>query len=182
MKKILETERLILREIEYSDTDGIFELDSNPAVREYLPGALLQSRDDAIPIIDRMRNYYEDYGTGWWAVVKKDNEKFLGWCGVKYNDTIQNGNNGFHELGYRLIESAWGVGYASEAALACRDHAFNTMGLSRLIGLSDPGNLASSRILEKCGMTLRNEFLYEYQGEELPCLWLEMGSDDYKQT
>jgi RimJ/RimL family protein N-acetyltransferase len=56
------------------------------------------------------------------------------------------------ELGYRLARPAWSQGFATEAALACRDDAFYRAGLSELISLIDPANIRSQRVAEKVGM------------------------------
>jgi RimJ/RimL family protein N-acetyltransferase len=65
------------------------------------------------------------------------------------------------ELGYRLARSAWGKGYATEATIAVRDHAFTSLGMKRLIAIIDPSNLASVRVAEKLGMRFESEVMLE---------------------
>jgi RimJ/RimL family protein N-acetyltransferase len=65
------------------------------------------------------------------------------------------------EIGWRLMRSAWGQGYATEAARAVRDYAFNTLGLQRLIAMIDPSNLASIRVAKKIGMCYEKDILLE---------------------
>jgi [ribosomal protein S5]-alanine N-acetyltransferase len=61
-------------------------------------------------------------------------------------------------LGYRFIKKFWGKGYATEVAFACIQYGFNRLNLQQIIGRALPGNLASIKVLEKCGM--------QYLGEE----------------
>ena len=65
------------------------------------------------------------------------------------------------EIGYRLRRSAWGQGYATEAAQEVRDYAFHTLGMKRLIAIIDPANVASIRVAEKIGMNYEQDVMFE---------------------
>ena len=82
---------------------------------------------------------------GRWGVVNRQDEDFIGWCGL-------NNIDGEIDLGYRFFRSAWGQGFATEAARACIEYGFGTLRLSRIIARALPENIASWKVLEKVGM------------------------------
>lgn len=86
------------------------------------------------------------FGHGRWMVARKETGEALGWCGLKNED-------GVIDLGYRFFRSAWGKGYATEAAQACIDYGFDKLNMPRITGRVLPDNIASCRVLEKVGMT-----------------------------
>lgn len=144
MKQILETKRLILREFDVNDAYNFYNLNLNPNVIRY-------TGDKAFPSVEEaesfLANYsvYQDFGYGRWAVIEKDTEEFLGWCGLKFD-------NGKTDLGFRFFEEHWGKGYATESAQACLDYGFQKLGLEEIIDRAMKENLASIRVLEKIGM------------------------------
>jgi hypothetical protein len=83
----------------------------------------------------------------------------IGYCGLFYFPDIDGQPE--IEIGYRLARSAWGHGYATEAALSVRDFAVTTLGIKRLIAMIDPSNLASIRVAEKLGMRYEKEVMLE---------------------
>lgn len=170
MKKPIETERLILRELELSDAEGMFELDSNPNVHLFVGNKPVKHIDESIEYIKFVHKQYKDLGTGRWAVVLKETNEFIGWSGIKFiTDEINNHKN-FYELGYRFIEKHWGKGYATEAGKAFINRAFNEMKVDVLYAYADAGNENSRKILEKLGFRFVNSFVYE---EELE-VWYEL--------
>lgn len=88
-----------------------------------------------------------------WAVTTKPEGRFLGFCGFSHH--LINGEP-FWELGYRLIPSVWGYGFATEAAAACRDWFFRTRIEDHFALMIEPANVASVRIAQKIGA--RHEF------------------------
>jgi len=165
----LETERLYMRPFEASDADGLFELDSNPNVHRYLGNRPIISPSQCFDIINLIQRQYEAYGIGRYAVLLKDTDTFIGWAGLKFIDEPKNGLTGFHDIGYRLQEAHWGKGYASEAAFAWRDHAFDTMEIPILYASAHIDNNGSNIILQKIGMQMTGQ--YDYDG--LPCNWYQ---------
>lgn len=157
---ILKTERLILREFDEADVEPFFRMGSDPAVIRYTgdPGGGLRDFDHALevmrsrPIVD-----YEKYGYGRWACVLKSNGAVIGFVGLKFLTDLQE-----VDLGYRLLPEYWGKGLATEASRAVVDYGFTRLGLKRIIGIVDPENVASVRILEKVGMSPAGQS--EYQG------------------
>lgn len=170
MKKSIETERLLLRELNLSDAAGMFELDSNPNVHIFLGKKPVKNSAESIAQIENIQQQYKDFGIGRWAVVLKETNEFLGWSGIKFITNEINNHIDFYEIGYRFIEKHWGKGYASEAAKAFIEYAFNEIKTDYLYAYADEGNKNSRKILEKLGFQYVNSFLYE---EELE-VWYEL--------
>ncbi|KAF2517373.1 GNAT family N-acetyltransferase [Flavobacterium foetidum] len=170
MKKTIETERLILRELQLSDAEGMFELDSNPKVHLFLGNKPVKHIEESIENIKFIQKQFADLGTGRWAVVLKENNEFIGWSGIKYSTDEINNHKNFYELGYRFIEKHWGKGYATEAGQAFVDYAFTEMNVEKLYAYTDAGNENSRRILEKLGFHFVNSFEYNEEIE----VWYEL--------
>jgi RimJ/RimL family protein N-acetyltransferase len=155
---MLETERLLLRHLAASDLDDLVALDSDPEVMRNLtdgqptPRAVMRER------LPRILAYAEkDPNTGFFAAILKSSGSFIGWfhlrpCPLPPHDM---------ELGYRLMRSVWGQGYATEGGRALLDQAFGKMGLERVIARTLKANLASRRVMEKLGMRYESTFLEE---------------------
>lgn len=170
MKIPIETERLLLREVVFSDVEGMFELDSNPNVHTYLGNKPVTTIEQSREYIEFLQQQYKDFGTGRWAVILKETNEFIGWSGIKFiTDEINNHQN-FYEIGYRFIEKHWGKGYATEAGKAFIDRAFNEMKVDAVYAYADEGNNNSRKILEKLGLQFVNSF--EHEGERE--VWYEI--------
>ena len=155
--KILETDRLLLREFEITDLDSMAELFADVEVMKFSSGT--KSREESQAWLERCLNNYSEFGFGLWAVVKKDGLEVIGYCGLSCFPDICGQKE--TEVGYRLMRSEWGCGFATEAAIAVRDYGFMKEGLSRLIALVDPNNVTSIRVAQKMGMRFEKEALLE---------------------
>jgi ribosomal-protein-alanine N-acetyltransferase len=169
MKTSIETERLLLRELEPSDDAGMFELDSSAEVHRYLGNKPVTDIEQSREYIRNIRQQYIDNGIGRWAVILKETKEFIGWAGIKLERNV-NGHSEFYDLGYRFIERHWGKGYATESAKAFIDYGFNDMNLKVINAYTSIENKGSQNTLQKCGLQLMNVFTYE--GE--PELWYEI--------
>lgn len=155
----LETPRLLLRPIELTDAPGILALDSDPDVLRYVPNAPLSTLAEATTIVEYIRAQYQRNGIGRWAVERKEDSAFIGWCGLKLvNDTEFNGRTNYYDLGYRLLPQYWGCGYASEAAEASVRYGFEVLHLPIINATVMQGNRASCRVIEKLGLARVAEF------------------------
>ncbi|WP_443944130.1 GNAT family N-acetyltransferase [Pedobacter sp. AW1-32] len=180
MNILIETPRLLIRQLELADAPGMFEMDSNPSVQKYLGMQPVRSIEESIKSIQFIRQQYLDYGVGRWAVIEKETDNFIGWSGFKWITDLTNGHRNYPDLGYRFLERAWGKGYASEAAIAAVDYGFKTLAYPEIFGIADVENLSSVRILEKVG--LRKLSIFDYNGR--PHHWLKvenkLANSDYK--
>lgn len=169
MRKPIETERLILREVISADAEGMFELDSNPNVHLFVGKKPVTTIAESIAYIENLQQQYKTFGTGRWAVVLKETNEFLGWSGIKFITDEINNHKDFYEIGYRFIEKHWGKGYSTEAGKAFVDYAFNEMKVKALYAYADEGNENSRKVLEKLGFRYVNSFDYEDERE----VWYE---------
>ena len=101
MQIYIETNRLILREIEEYDLQGIFELDSDPDVHKYLGKKPIKSLQESKSIIKYIQKQYKEDGIGRWAVIDKTTNEFIGWAGLKYEKEVRSEMH-YYDLGYRL--------------------------------------------------------------------------------
>ena len=171
----IETERLILREIQLSHVDGMFTLDSDPEVHKYLGNMPISKKDQAEEYIRLLQQQYKERGIGRWAVIHKETNEFMGWSGIKYlNESEQmNGVYNVYELGYRFIPKFWGKGYATESAQAWVDYMFNKTDVKSLYAAADIPNKGSVNVLQKVGFEITGEFVFEWKGVKSDCYWLE---------
>lgn len=150
MKIIFETERLILRELVISDAGHFYKLNSDPEVIKYTGDVPFNSLDEARIFLENYTEYSTN-GYGRWAVLSKEDNEFLGWCGLKLNE------ENMIDLGFRLHKIYWGNGFATEAASACLNYGFSVLKLPIIIGRTLIENAASIQVLKKIGMTYWKE-------------------------
>ena len=149
MSILIETPRLILRALEKTDEAGLFELDSQPEVHEFIGTPPLTQPEQALEIIEQLQQQYKENGLGRYAVIDKESNAFLGWCGLKLWRTPLNGLIDFYELGYRFIPKYWGKGYATESAQAWVDYGFQNLPIKALYAITDPLHFNSKKVLKK---------------------------------
>ncbi|HEU5354359.1 MAG TPA: GNAT family protein [Actinocrinis sp.] len=146
----LNTARLRLRAFEGADASDLFALQSNAFVLRYWDAPPWTERARADRFIATCRQM-EQEGTGVrLAVDRVSDGAFIGWCTLnKWNPDFRSAS-----LGYCFGEAAWGHGYATEAARALLQWAFDTLDLNRVQAEADTRNMASARVLEKLGFVL----------------------------
>jgi RimJ/RimL family protein N-acetyltransferase len=149
MAVVLETQRLRLREIEPFDLDFLTTILGDPEVMRYYPKAL--DRAGSAAWLERQRERYARDGHGLWLVLDRKSGEPLGQVGVLQQDL---GDVVETEVGYLIARSHWRKGYAIEAARACRDWAFSSLGVDHVISLIRPENLPSQAVARSNGMTL----------------------------
>ena len=154
-KKItINTERLILRTMEITDTDAMLFIFTDPLVVGSF-GIPPFERHQMESWVQRNLNHQNEYGYGIFSVILKSNGLLIGDCGLEQMD-IEGEKEA--ELGYDFHSDYWHQGLATEAAEAVRDYAFNVLSLPRLISLIRIGNDAAKRVAERLGMTIISEF------------------------
>lgn len=158
MNLIIETDRLILRELLLSDAEAFFAMDSNPKVHMFLWQKPVENIAETIETIEYVRKQYIENGIGRFAVILKETDEFIGWAGLKYNTEKVNERVHFYDIGYRLDEIFWGFGYATEASLAWRNYAFETMKIKTIEAAAHSENTASNKILQKIGMKMTDSY------------------------
>ena len=151
MKKILiETPRLYMREFTLDDEQAVFDFNSDFEVTRYTGDKVMTCLEDAKEVIQNIwLAEYEKYGYARYALIHKEDNKMIGFCGVKFVP-----DDGYPDIGYRLTSDYWGQGLATEAVKATLDYARNQLGLTKVFGEVVVDNIASSKVLLKCGMKL----------------------------
>ncbi len=150
---IAETERLILRTWREEDRAVYLATCNTQAVTEHLDGPVAPEDIDAG--LARIRESQEERGFSFWAVERRTDGAFLGYCGLKIVGEPEIAISSDVEVGWRLREDAWGQGYAAEAARACLEWAWANLDVSRVVAITTPANAPSWRLMERLGMVRR---------------------------
>ncbi len=159
MKPIIETERIILREFTLDDVDAVFEYGSSDIINKYTGDVSLKDKDEAKNIIENVIfKDYKSYGYGRWAVVFKKTNQVIGFAGLKYlpefNET---------DIGFRFLPEYWNKGIATEISKEIIKYGFEKLNLNRIIGIADPKNIGSCKVLEKIGLIFYKTDYYDEQ-------------------
>jgi ribosomal-protein-alanine N-acetyltransferase len=155
MKVIIETERLLLRELSITDAETFYRLNLNPNVIRYTGNSPFDTVEDAKEFLENYQDYKTN-GFGRWAVINKTDNEFLGWCGLKYDENLDE-----TDIGFRFFEEKWNKGYATESAKACVEYGFHNLNLPTIIGRAMSENTASIKVLEKIGLQFDKEFNFD---------------------
>jgi RimJ/RimL family protein N-acetyltransferase len=148
----LRTDRLLLRRWKDADRTPFAALSADPEVMEQFPAVLTREQSDAL--VDEIERAFEERGWGLWALEARESRTFLGFTGLKLW-TVES-RLPFApavEVGWRLTRSAWGHGYASEAARAAVAYGFTTLDLHEIVSMTAVTNERSWRVMERIGMT-----------------------------
>ena len=175
MKIIIETERLIIREIVSTDLEAMLALHSDPAVHLYLGNKTITKREEMMEVIDSIRRQYIDFGVGRWAMINKQTKQFIGWTGLQFVTKETNNHQNFYDLGYRLMKSFWGQGYATESAFASLEYAFEKLNLTEVYAMADIRNDGSNKILNNVGL----KFIETFDHEGIRHNWYKLEKSGY---
>lgn len=146
---ILETPRLVLRRWNLDDAGEVAKIYAKPEVMDgNIPGGVW-TRERTERIITRMRELDEEMGFGFYPVVLKETGALIGHCGLGPLE-----KSGEIEVAYILDSSAWGRGYATEAATAVVNDGFQRADLGRIVAVAFPHNTRSFAVMRRLGMTL----------------------------
>jgi RimJ/RimL family protein N-acetyltransferase len=149
----IETAQLLLRPFTLDDAEAYWPLLSLPAVLRYVGEAPRTSLDEVRSILQAapLRDYAVR-GYGRMACIDKHSGKLVGFSGLKYLADLRE-----TDIGYRFLPECWGRGYATESAQALIAHGRAAHGLGRIVGLVDPANGASRRVLGKLGLAYERD-------------------------
>ena len=129
----LETTRLVLRPIATNDEDALHRIFNEPAVRRYLWDNKPVQKATIRDLISQSTKTFSAVGIGLFGVRRRGRENLLGFCGFVRLEGMEE-----PELAYELTQGAWGEGIATEVSLVCLRHAFEEVGLERVIAGTDP--------------------------------------------
>jgi RimJ/RimL family protein N-acetyltransferase len=177
---IAETARLRLRMWGEGDGDRFYAVMNTPAVMRHLGGMQDKASWDAA--VERLHGYQRDFGHTFWLVERKRDGELLGFCGLKRVNSPGTDLTGQFEIGWRLRESAWGQGYAKEAAIATLDLAFGRYGAPHVVALTIGSNIASQGLMKRLGMVRREDldFIDTRFGPKMnPSIVYRINSEDW---
>ena len=150
---ILETERLILRELVQEDFDEVCKLLQDPVVMYAYEGAY--NNQEVQEWLERQFRRYANDGFGLWGVVEKESGELIGQCGVTWQDCD---GKRVPEVGYLLRKEFWHKGYATEAAIASKEYALEKLGFT---------NVASQNVASRNGMKKVAAFVKHFRGVDM---------------
>jgi RimJ/RimL family protein N-acetyltransferase len=146
----LTTSRLLLRQWRESDKTPFARMNADPEVMEHFPSVMtIEQSDD---FVDRMYTHLAKHGWGLWAVEVLATGEFIGFVGlwpIGFDPFRQREQR---EIGWRLKRSAWGHGYASEAAATTLEYAFAHLGWPEVVSFTAVGNVRSQAVMTRIGM------------------------------
>jgi RimJ/RimL family protein N-acetyltransferase len=155
-----------------ADFAACLAMDREPEVTKYIQGPWSDPAPHERFLIDRITRDWGP-GLGYWSIFARESpDRLVGWILLIPYDAV----GPEIDIGWRLRRAAWGEGHAAEAARPIVEHAFRTIGLTRIVADIDPGNLASIRVAEKIGMRFAGDGTYANGGA---CKAYRMTRDDF---
>ncbi len=150
----LQTERLILRPWQKQDYAPFAALNADSAVMEYFPSILRTKESDMMA--DKIKGLITQKGWGFWATEEKESGRFIGFVGLN-TPAYDLPFNPCVEIGWRLAKDTWGKGYATEAARASLQFAFENLDLDEVVSFTTVTNLRSRAVMERLGLVNSGE-------------------------
>jgi len=163
MKRILETDRLIIREMTQADYPALAMILQDAQTMYAWEGAF--SDEETQEWLDRNLLRYSEDGFGFWAVILKSSGDMIGQCGITWQDVE---GERVPEIGYLFNRTYWHNGYATEAATACKEHAFYTLGFKEIFSIVRSTNIAAKDVAIRNGMIIRKRIVKHYRDVDMP--------------
>ena len=145
---ILQASTLTLRPLQASDAPILHRIYQTEGVLRYFPGTTPPPLEKVECFVAGQQAHWEQYGYGNWGLLPPGASDIIGWAGLQFLPELDE-----TEVGFLLDKPFWGQGYATAAARASLQFGFEHFDLDHIIALAHPENLASRRVLQKCGMT-----------------------------
>lgn len=169
--QVLQTERLILSQLSYNDTEFIIELLNDPSFIQYIGDKGVRTEEDAH---DYFRtgplHSYEAYGYGLFRTALTDGDIPIGICGLVKREYLAD-----PDVGFALLPAYWSQGYALEAASAVIEWGRRSLGLKRIVGIVNPENRGSIELLEKLGLRFERSIRADGNVHDVSLYSIEFG-------
>jgi RimJ/RimL family protein N-acetyltransferase len=151
----IQTDRLLMRRWREADREPFAALNGDPDTLVYFPATLNRAASDAF--VDMIEERFERQGYGLWALEVSETGDFIGYTGLNAMPEGVPAAGGM-EVGWRLAKNAWHHGYATEAARAALDVAFDGVGLREVWSMTAVLNEPSIAVMRRLGMTEAGRF------------------------
>ena len=162
-RMILETDRLYLREMNQDDFISLCRILQDDETMYAYEGAFTDA--EVKQWLDKQIERYQKLGFGLWAVVLKSTDEMIGQCGL----TMQKWKEKeLIEIGYLFERAYWHNGYATEAAIACKEYAFNVLKEKSVCSIIRDTNIPSQHVALKNGMKKVDSWIKHYRGVDMP--------------
>lgn len=145
----IKTPRLILKPWKETDIEPLLQIHQDPRVLEFLIGPM--SSDQIRDFIQNQNQQFQEKGFMIWAATLQETQKLIGFIGLNYFDKPTHFSPTV-DIGWRLGSPYWGLGYATEGALAVLDYGFKIIDLNEIVAFTFPNNHRSRRVMENIGM------------------------------
>ncbi|MBK8955238.1 MAG: GNAT family N-acetyltransferase [Saprospiraceae bacterium] len=144
---VLETQRLLLRRLTFSDAPFLIELLNSPGWLQYIGDKNVKTEEQAIGYLQNgpLKSYAE-HGFGLYLVVRKESQVSIGICGLLKRETLD-----WPDLGFAFLSEFQGLGFAFESAVAVVQFGMQQLHMHEMAAITKPDNLSSKRLLEKLG-------------------------------
>ncbi len=166
-----ETERLRFRKFEWGDLHGLASIRGDADVMRYIGSRRPESVGEVQNVLNGILAHWRVHGFGRWALIDRQSEVLIGWCGLSYLEQTRE-----VEIGYGIAKPFWGKGLASEAASATMQYGFQHLCLDRIVAGAWPDNVASQHVMKKLGM----RFIKQAQFYGADLLYYAISVEEYR--
>jgi len=143
----LQLPRLLLRPLQPDDADVLHRIYQQDGVLRYFPSPNPPPLEKVQRFVAAQQAHWETHGYGNWGILPHGEREIIGWAGLQFLPELNE-----TEVGYLLDRQFWGKGYATEIARASLQFGFEHFQFKQIIALVHPENIASQRVIQKCGM------------------------------
>ena len=161
--KVLETDRLVLRWLSVEDAEFILRLLNEPSFLRYIGDKGVRTIEDARAYILNGPIYsYQTVGFGLYLTELKETRVPIGICGLLKRESLEH-----VDIGFAFLPQFWNKGFAFESASAVLAYGMNVVGLDRIVAITSPENVGSSKVLEKLGLRFERMMKLSEAGSEV---------------
>ena len=160
---IFQTERLYFREMNQGDFDALCQILQDKETMYAYEGPF--SDQEVQEWLDRQIARYQKWNFGLWAVILKETGRMIGQCGLTMQPWKE---TEVLEIGYLFNRAYWHNGYATEAAKACKNYAFETLQAEEVCSIIRDTNIASQNVAIRNGMAKTDSWTKHYRGVDMP--------------
>ncbi len=180
---IAETDRLVLRTIDENDVHKHDRLLNSPAIMAHIGGVMERHEIEARHA--KGMALYAREGFSFLFLIEKATGEMVGYCGIKKVDNPLAGNQGDHEIGWKVREDRWRMGYAEEAMRAVLNWAFGRIGAPYVVALTSRANVGSWKLMQKLGMVRRKDLDFDdpdYRDKDNPTIQYSLSKEQWENS